>query len=86
MELRWKCDGLSMDAARPAPNIPSWLPGHLDGYKRSVPLLIPVPPLYYSRSIPKTWVYAQSGNFGSRLSFGCISTLSGSTLKGCLWI
>ena len=38
-----------------------------DGYKRSVPLLIPVPPLYCSRSIPKTWVYAQTGNFGSSL-------------------
>jgi len=37
-----------------------------DGYKSSVPLLIPAPapPQPCSaRSIPKTWVYAQSSNF-----------------------
>jgi hypothetical protein len=33
-----------------------------DGYKRSVPLLIPATSLFPSRSIPKTWVYAQNGN------------------------
>ena len=66
----------------------TWTAPSSDGYKRSVPLLIPVtPPVMLAYlSIPKTWVYAQSGNFGSRLSFGCISTLSGSTLEGCLCI
>jgi hypothetical protein len=33
-----------------------------DGYKRSVPLPIPVTSLFRSRSIPKTWVYAQNSN------------------------
>jgi hypothetical protein len=33
-----------------------------NGYKRSVPLPIPVTSLFRSRSIPKTWVYAQNGN------------------------
>ena len=33
-----------------------------DRYKRSVPLPIPVTSLFCSRSIPKTWVYAQRGN------------------------
>jgi len=32
-----------------------------DGYKRSMPLPIPVTSLFRSRSIPKTWVYAQNG-------------------------
>jgi hypothetical protein len=30
--------------------------------KNSVPLQIPATPLFCSHSIPKTWVYAQSGN------------------------
>jgi hypothetical protein len=34
----------------------------INGYKRSVPLLIPATSLFRSRSIPKTWVYAQNGN------------------------
>jgi hypothetical protein len=34
----------------------------VDGYKRSVPLPIPVTSLFRSRSIPKTWVYAQNSN------------------------
>jgi hypothetical protein len=33
-----------------------------DRYKRSVPLPIPITSLFCSRSIPKTWVYAQRGN------------------------
>jgi hypothetical protein len=33
-----------------------------DGYKRSVPLPIPVTSLFRSRSFPKTWVSAQNGN------------------------
>jgi len=32
--------------------------GSINGYKRSVPLLIPVISLFRSRSIPKIWVYA----------------------------
>jgi hypothetical protein len=31
-------------------------------YKNSVPLPIPATSLFCSRSIPKTWVYAQRGN------------------------
>jgi hypothetical protein len=38
-------------------------------YHISAPLPTPAIPLFCSRSIPKTWVYAQSSNFGSRLSF-----------------
>ena len=36
--------------------------GVLDRYKRSVPQPTPATSLFCSRSIPKTWVYAQSGN------------------------
>jgi hypothetical protein len=34
----------------------------LFGKKISVPLPTPATPLFCSRSIPKTWVYAQRGN------------------------
>jgi len=36
--------------------------GSIYRYKNSVPLPIPATSLFCSRSIPKTWVYAQRGN------------------------
>ena len=47
-------------SSRPTLLIMPWL----FGYKRCVPLLIPVTSLFCSRSIPNTWVYAQNGNDG----------------------
>jgi len=42
-------------------NLPRLTNHTVNGHKRSVPLPIPVTSLFRSRSIPKTWVYAQNG-------------------------